>query len=105
LLARKGRLVAFDGSEAYLPHLERLAIPISFLHGAADRCILPESTEITYNLLRQTNGDKLYSRHVIPNYGHMDCVFGKNAVTDVYPLMLSHLEATSDVPATRQAGR
>jgi cholesterol oxidase len=105
LLARKGHLVAFDGSEAYLPHLERLAIPIAFIHGAANRCFLPESTEITYNLLCQTNGDKLYSRHVIPNYGHIDCIYGKNAVNDIFPLMLSHLEATCDVPAALQAAR
>jgi len=105
LLARKGHLVAFDGSEAYLPHLERLAIPIAFIHGAANQCFLPESTEITYNLLCQTNGDKLYSRHVIPNYGHIDCIYGKNAVNDIFPLMLSHLEATSDAPAALQAGR
>jgi cholesterol oxidase len=105
LLARTGHLVAFDGSDVYLPHLDRLAIPIAFLHGAANQCFLPESTEITYNLLRQANGDKLYSRHVIPNYGHIDCIYGKNAVDDVFPLMLSHLEATSEASAAQQAGR
>ena len=95
LLARVGHLVAFDGADAYLPHLDRLAIPICFIHGAANQCFLPESTEITYNLLRQTNGDGLYSRHVVPNYGHIDCIYGKNAVNDIYPLMLKHLDATS----------
>jgi len=105
LLARKGHLVAFDGSDVYLPHLERLAIPIAFIHGAANRCFLPESTEITYNLLRQANGDKLYSRYVIPNYGHIDCIYGKSAVNDVFPLMLNHLETTSEASAAMQAGR
>ncbi|HUI57703.1 MAG TPA: alpha/beta fold hydrolase [Bryobacteraceae bacterium] len=108
LLARKGHIVALDGSEAYLPHLDRLAIPISFIHGGSNRCFLPESTELTYNLLRQTNGDSLYTRHVVPGYGHIDCIYGKNAVNDIYPLMLSHLEATSDASvarAAKQAGR
>jgi cholesterol oxidase len=95
LLARKGHLVAFDGADVYLPHLERLAIPICFIHGAANQCFLPESTEITYNLLRQANGEALYSRHVVPNYGHIDCIYGKNAVNDIYPLMLKHLDATA----------
>ena len=88
-----------------MPHLERLAIPITFIHGAANRCFLPQSTEITYNLLCQTNGDKLYSRHVIPNYGHIDCIYGRNAVNDIFPLMLSHLDATCDAPAALQAAR
>lgn len=93
LMARAGHLVSFDGTESYMPHLDRLAIPITFIHGAENACFLPESTEITYNLLREKNGKHLYSRHVISNYGHIDCIFGKNAVKDVYPLILNHLEA------------
>jgi len=54
--------------------------------------------------LRQTNSDKQYSRHVVPNYGHIDCIFGKNAVNDVFPLILRHLDATADVPAAMQSG-
>jgi cholesterol oxidase len=103
LLARTGHLVDFSGAEVYLPHLDRLAIPIAFLHGAENQCFLPESTQKTYDLLRQTNGDKLYSRHVIPGYGHIDCIYGKNAVNDVFPLMLNHLENTVDAPPARQA--
>jgi cholesterol oxidase len=40
---------------------------------------------------------------VIPGYGHIDCIYGKNAVNDVFPLMLSHLEDTADAPAASQA--
>ena len=40
------------------------------------------------------NGSSLYKRHVIPGYGHIDCIFGKNAVNDVFPFVLEHLEAT-----------
>jgi cholesterol oxidase len=105
LLARQGHLVSMDGADVYLPHLDRLAIPITFIHGAANQCFLPESTEITYNLLRQANGEKLYSRHVVPGYGHIDCIYGKNAVNDIFPLMLSHLEETADAPAAMQVGR
>ncbi|MCZ6788622.1 MAG: hypothetical protein O7D33_01545 [Chloroflexi bacterium] len=94
MLVRKGHLVAADGEESYLPHLERLAIPITFLHGGENQCFLPESTELAYNLLREANGKELYNRVVIPNYGHIDCIFGKNASRDVYPTILDHLEAT-----------
>ena len=93
-MARAGHVVDAGGHEAYMPHLERLARPITFLHGSENLCFLPESTEITLNVLRERNGDDLYARHVIPNYGHIDCIFGKNADTDVYPHVLRHLEAT-----------
>jgi len=95
LCTRKGHIVAADGAEIYLPHLERLAIPIAFIHGASNSCFLPESTEITFNLLRQKNGNDLYTRHVIPAYGHIDCIYGKDAARDVYPFILNHLELTA----------
>jgi cholesterol oxidase len=44
--------------------------------------------------LRAANGLELYSRHVIPGYGHIDCIFGEDAAEDVYPLILRHLEET-----------
>lgn len=36
-----------------------------------------------------------HRRHVIPDYGHIDCIFGKNAVKDVYPLILQQLDETA----------
>jgi len=91
---RKGHLVAANGDERYMPHLDRLRIPFRFIHGEENRCFLPESTELTVDALRKENGD-LYSRKVIPGYGHIDCIFGKNAANDVYPLILEHLEQTA----------
>ena len=95
LMVRSGGLRSVDGQDIYLPHLERLAIPITFIHGAENYCFLPESTAKTMDLLCQRNGAHLYRRHVIPGYGHIDCIFGKHAARDVYPLILEHLEATS----------
>jgi cholesterol oxidase len=91
-MVRKGQVVSFNGDDDYVPHLDRLAIPITFIHGAENACFLPESTRKTFELLRKTNGAHLYSRSVIPGYGHIDCIFGKNAAADVYPFMLHHLE-------------
>jgi len=92
-MIRAGHLVDFEGDENYMPHLDRMAIPISFIHGAENAAFLPESTQLTFDALTEKNGE-LYSRHVIPNYGHIDCIFGKNAVKDVYPFILEHLEKT-----------
>ena len=52
------------------------------------------STETPYELLRNNNGDNLYTRHVIPQYGHVDCIIGENASHDVYPLILEHSAST-----------
>ena len=97
LIARTTHIVASDGSDRYLPHLDHLALPISFIHGAENACFKPESTERTLDRLVTANGAEWYDRHVIPNYGHIDCIFGKNAARDVYPHMLSHLEKTAEL--------
>jgi len=34
-----------------------------------------------------------YERYLIPGYGHIDCIFGKNAALDVYPTIASYLNA------------
>ena len=97
-IARAGHLVAADGGEAYMPHLGRLALPITFIHGAENDTFLPRSTELTFDALRKANDPdgrrQLYHRYVVPDYGHIDCIFGKNASRDVFPLILKQLEAT-----------
>ena len=94
LIARRKRVVDARGRNAYLPGIEGLDIPICFLHGAKNRCFLPRSTRRTYRLLNRKFGVGRNVRHVIPEYGHIDCIFGKDADRDVYPLIRAHLDAT-----------
>ena len=95
LICRKGHLVDFKGRDVYMPHFDRLKLPICFISGADNQCYLPQSTQKTYERLCQLHGPELFSRHVVPGYGHIDCIFGKNAVVDVYPLILAHLDKTA----------
>ena len=57
------------------------------------RCGRSRRRETTYDALVEQFPDDAtrYRRHVIPGYGHLDTVFGKNAVHDTYPKMLDHL--------------
>ncbi|WP_222115837.1 hypothetical protein [Chromobacterium vaccinii] len=94
-MCREGRLVSFDGDDIYMPHFERLQLPILFISGERNECYLPESTERTYDKLVQRFGPERYSRLVVPGYGHIDCMFGKNAAADVYPAIVAHLDKTA----------
>ena len=97
LMVRDKQVMSHDGKDVYMPHLDRLAKPIRFIHGAENRCYVPDSTKVTYDLLCAKNGAELYDRHVIPGYGHIDCIFGENAARDIYPLVLEHLEKTQQI--------
>jgi cholesterol oxidase len=83
--------LAAAGADPYLSQLERLALPLCFVHGETDRVFPPTGSERTLELLSAGNGSGLYSRHVLPGYGHLDVLVGKDADADVYPLILDHL--------------
>jgi choline dehydrogenase-like flavoprotein len=91
-MIREGHAVDAEGGDVYMPHLDRVAIPITFLHGEHNRMFIPRSTELTYEALRAANGDELYRRVVIPGYAHMDCWIGADAPRDVFPMALEELE-------------
>jgi cholesterol oxidase len=94
-MCRKGVLVDINGKDIYMPHFDRLNLPILFLSGSKNECYLPESTEITYNLLREKYDTTQYSRQVIEDYAHIDCIFGDNAAEDVFPHIVEHLNKTA----------
>jgi cholesterol oxidase len=89
-MVREGRLVRADGTPG-IRDLERLRLPILFLHGEENRCFLPAGTAASVQVLAEANGANLYRYEPIPGYGDMDCLIGKNAARDVFPLVLRHL--------------
>jgi choline dehydrogenase-like flavoprotein len=91
-MVRAERVVDSNGMDTYLEHLDRVRLPITFIHGENNRMFVPESTEITYRLLCAANGSELYARHVIPGYAHLDCWLGAHADEDVFPIALEALE-------------
>lgn len=95
LMIRNHKLLDADGQNVYMPHFDRLAIPITFVHGEKNELFIPKSTLTTFDTLCKTNGNDLYRHHIIPGYGHNDCMYGKNAVEDVYPKILEHLETVN----------
>jgi len=103
-IVRCGQVVRSDGSDAYLPHVGRLAVPTLFLHGGENAVYPPEGTRRSFVQLSRSNGAGLYGRHVLPDYGHLDCILGQHAVRDVYPLMLAHLERTAIGACLETAG-
>lgn len=92
LMTEKGHLVDAEGKDAYMPHVDRLAIPITFIHGERNNMFLPEGSRLTYEWLRKANGEALYSRVVIKEYAHLDSFIGKDSARDVFPMIQKELE-------------
>ncbi len=80
-------------------HMARLALPITLLSGEHNETLIPEATMRSHALLSQTLGHDLFCRHVLAGYGHLDCLIGKDADRDVFPLIAASLG--KDVRAKR----
>ena len=92
LMVRKEQLVDKDGGDSYLPHIDRLAIPITLVTGAENNLFLPEGTARTLQTLSKANNANLYQRVLFPNYAHMDLYIGRDSARDVYPTIVSELD-------------
>lgn len=88
---RRGRLVDASGRDTYFRSLERLRMPITFIHGGANATFRESATARTHDALCAAHGAAGYRRHVVDGYGHMDCLIGRDAAADVYPLIGQHL--------------
>ncbi|WP_144137577.1 alpha/beta fold hydrolase [Paraburkholderia sp. BCC1884] len=98
-MVRAGHVVDAEGRDVYLTGsdgmrgLEGMRLPIGFIHGEKNETYVPKSTELTYALLTSQFPEQPYERHIIPGYGHIDCIFGKDASVDVYPVIAKYLDA------------
>ncbi len=86
------RMVNSRGEDVYLPRLGEIKCPVAFIHGEDNRFIMPSGSARTFEELKKLNGPERYTRHVIPNYAHMDCFIGNDAHRDVFPVILGELD-------------
>jgi cholesterol oxidase len=92
-IVRKKVAVDRHGLDRYLPKLDRVRIPILFLAGEDNEEFFPSASALTIRRLQKVNDPGLYTRTVLPGYGHMDCFIGRTAARDVFPAIVEHLEA------------
>ncbi|PYI67282.1 esterase [Arthrobacter livingstonensis] len=61
-----------------------------FLAGEDNRCFLPEGQQRSFDFFagHRPGRDAV---HLLPGYGHLDVIFGKNAWRDTYPLIVKEL--------------
>ena len=67
-------------------------IPIFFFSGSENTVYDPQSTDVSYTMLRDAFGAEWYERVVFEGKGHLDCWMGKDAIRDVYPRVRKHVD-------------
>jgi cholesterol oxidase len=88
------RRLAVDrsGHEAYTRHPERLRLPILLVQGEKNYIFRPAGSMRTLRWLQTANEASLYERALLPGYAHLDALIGRDAATDVYPVLSEHLD-------------
>ncbi|MBP7988192.1 FAD-dependent oxidoreductase [Candidatus Neomicrothrix sp.] len=86
-----GRLVDAAGDDSYMPHVERLKLPILFLAGTRNRLVLPSGSARSVAWLRSHHGPDLHHRIELPGYAHLDGLLGRRAHRDVFPHIVDFL--------------
>jgi cholesterol oxidase len=96
LILQRGVAVDAWGLDRYLPHVERLDLPIHFLAGTRNYIFHPEGTQRTMKWLREAHGadraSRNYSVTYLDDYGHLDAIIGRDAAVDVFPDIVKHLD-------------
>lgn len=101
------KLLDENDGDTYMPNLPAftaLGIPVHMFVGEENECWSPEATEASLELLKRLgaeNGvnDALFTREVIADYGHIDCIFGSRAFVDVFPQIVAHFDHPRDSEA------
>ncbi len=62
----------------------------TLLAGRNNRCFLPESQRRTFAFL-DTHRPGFHDLRIVPGYGHLDVLFGRNAARDTYPAIVEAL--------------
>ena len=75
-MARAEKLVDARGQDVYLPHLERLDLPLTLVSGAQNLVWIPESTARDHEQLVAAFGGARARRVVVDGYGHQDFFIG-----------------------------
>ncbi|MGA2246932.1 MAG: esterase [Verrucomicrobiota bacterium] len=92
---RSGHLVSATGSRRlpgdFTAEAPKTTARFAFFAGAKNLCFLPESQRRSYEYFNARRKN-YHSLNILENYSHLDMFMGKNAVRDVFPLMLAELE-------------
>ncbi len=92
---RLGRAVDANGEDRYLPHVDRLSMPVLLLQGSMNPIFRPSGTRTTLRWLEEHHGTGLHSYLEFEDYSHLDTMIGARAAQDIFPAIVEHFDATN----------
>lgn len=99
MIMERGKAVTADGKVSYLKGYENLRMPIHIISGDQNQIILAESGYFMQQWLRHQMPDSsdFFTWEVAKGYAHNDCIIGKNAHNDIFPMIMEQLNRPYNV--------
>jgi hypothetical protein len=90
-----GHLVSLDGLPGlpsdFLAQNPQTDARFVFIAGEQNRCFLAQGQQETFDYFNRLQPGR-HALHILPGYGHLDVFIGKDASTQVFPLILEELD-------------
>lgn len=90
-----GHLVSVDGLPGlpsdFLEQKPQTDARFVFIAGEQNRCFLAQGQQETFDYFNRLQPGR-HALHILPGYGHLDVFIGKDASTQVFPLILEELD-------------
>jgi cholesterol oxidase len=91
-IMQKRLAVDAQGNDVYTRRPDRLRLPMLLVQGERNYIFRPAGSMRTLRWLQTANEPSLYERVVLPGYAHLDALVGREAATDVFPILTGHLD-------------
>ena len=91
-IMQKRLAVDAQGNDVYTRRPDRLRLPMLLVQGERNYIFRPGGSMRTLRWLQTANEPSLYERVVLPGYAHLDALVGREAATDVFPILTGHLD-------------
>jgi len=91
-MTRAKQAIDADGNNTYLPHVDRLDLPLLFLQGTENYIFKPKGTDTTLAWLRDHHPRGDHQLLTLEGYAHLDGLVGSAAHIEVFPQIIDHLD-------------
>lgn len=95
-ICNAGFIVDSKGSNSYMIHPERMALPTLYVSGGRTLLVRPETSFLANKYMNLHQPSFRHERVVVDGFGHSDLLIGEEAYEKVFPHIRRHIELAED---------
>ncbi|XP_021819782.1 uncharacterized protein LOC110761590 [Prunus avium] len=92
-ICNSGFIVDSSGSNSYMIHPERMALPTLYISGGRSLLVTPHTSFLAHKYMKLHQPGFRHERVVVEGFGHSDLLIGEESYKEVFPHILSHIRS------------